>query len=153
MLELCESFGSTPQRKTILLGFLDFRAEYHALGITGFQWVAGSFVEDIEAIDRRPPNDIDVATFIATPDTTAAVEKVVLDNPHLFNKGEAKERFRVDQVHLPLRSPASKLVTAVNYWYALYTHRRGRVWKGILRVELDGKADDLEARRFLAGGS
>ncbi|WP_414651656.1 DUF6932 family protein [Hafnia paralvei] len=29
----------------------------------GFQWVDGSFTENIELIERRTPNDVDVVTF------------------------------------------------------------------------------------------
>lgn len=151
--ELCERFGHTAERKAILKGFLDFRAECRRHGVNGFQWVAGSFVEDVEAMEGRPPNDIDVVTFIGSPDTTASVEALKAAQPHLFSRVEMKERYGVDHLAVPLKSPPSTLVKSTCYWYALYSHNERRAWKGLLRVELSDETDDLEARKFLAGGS
>jgi len=56
-LELCQRFGTTAARKQILEGFLDLRAALTALGVRGFHWLDGSFVEDIEAQEGRDPGD------------------------------------------------------------------------------------------------
>jgi hypothetical protein len=45
-----EHFALSQERIEILTGFLAFRTELHKLGITqGFQWLDGSFLENIEA--------------------------------------------------------------------------------------------------------
>lgn len=65
--EVCDRFGGTKDRKRILSGFLDVREELRALGLDGFQWLDGSFVEDIEALEQRAPRDLDVVTFVTRP--------------------------------------------------------------------------------------
>ena len=61
-------FGDTAERRTILEGFLRYRAALHAAGLVqGFQWLDGSFLEHIELTEGRAPNDIDVVTFYRLP--------------------------------------------------------------------------------------
>ncbi len=61
-------FGQTQPRRMVLDGFLKYRAALHAAGlVSGFQWVDGSFLENVEAIETRAPNDIDVVTFFDLP--------------------------------------------------------------------------------------
>lgn len=51
-------FGTTEKRQTILEGLLGFRAILHAAGLgNGFQWVDGSFLEEIEKIENHAPAD------------------------------------------------------------------------------------------------
>src|SRR5262245_49215124 len=71
--EVCDRFAISPARKRILDGLLKLRAELFALGIEGFQWLDGSFVEDIEAQEGRDPGDMDVVTFVANPADSAAL--------------------------------------------------------------------------------
>lgn len=66
ILEFCHKFATSPQRIEILKGFVNFRLEANKNGILcGFQWVDGSFSEDIEKSEQRAPNDIDVVSFIS----------------------------------------------------------------------------------------
>jgi hypothetical protein len=68
LISFIDRFSTTAPRVKILDGLLRFRAWLHNLGIlSGFQWVDGSFLEDIETIAKRPPNDIDVVTFFDMP--------------------------------------------------------------------------------------
>ena len=61
LFDLVTRFGSTQPRRRLFRGLLNFRAELHGAGlIHGFQWVNGSFVENVEARDGRSPNDIDL---------------------------------------------------------------------------------------------
>jgi hypothetical protein len=62
--ELCNRFATSPKRKRILNGFIELRAILFSLGIQGFQWLSGSFLENIEVLERRDPGDIDVVTFV-----------------------------------------------------------------------------------------
>lgn len=67
-MELVSCFGTNAQRRSILQGFLDYRKQLHELGLVqGMQWLDGSFVENIEALESRAPNDIDVVTFANIP--------------------------------------------------------------------------------------
>ena len=69
--QLVERFAISPARAATLRGFLDYRAALHAAGvIVGFQWVDGSFVENIEALEGRQPNDVDVMTFYTVPEAS-----------------------------------------------------------------------------------
>ena len=63
ILDLCERLGTTPERRVILKRFLDFRERLRTEGLTnGFQWLDGSFLEDIAVRESRPPRDLDVVT-------------------------------------------------------------------------------------------
>ena len=49
-------YAISPERDAILRGFLSYREALHACGLDrGFQWVDGSFLEDIELIAGRAP--------------------------------------------------------------------------------------------------
>lgn len=51
---LFDRFTTSPERMAILDGLLRFRADLHAAGITsGFQWLDGSFLEQVEALEGR----------------------------------------------------------------------------------------------------
>ena len=57
-------FSTSPERRAVLKGFLDYRRELHRIGIVdGIQWIDGSFLEDVEMIENRSPRDIDVVSF------------------------------------------------------------------------------------------
>lgn len=65
---LIERFGTSEIRIRLLQGLLDFRVELHNAGLhSGFQWIDGSFVENVEETANRSPNDIDVVTFFYIP--------------------------------------------------------------------------------------
>lgn len=68
MQEVCERFATSSQRIGILRGFLALRQELWSLNLRGFQWMDGSFVEDIEVQENRSPGDIDVVTFFDATD-------------------------------------------------------------------------------------
>ena len=60
---MCERLGTTAERRGILRQFLDFRERLTTEGLTnGFQWLDGSFLEDIEVRESRPHKDLDVIT-------------------------------------------------------------------------------------------
>ena len=69
LMDLVLRFAKTPERIGILEGFLSFRQAMHRLGLVrGFQWVDGSFLENIELIEGRTPHDIDIVTFFYIPE-------------------------------------------------------------------------------------
>jgi hypothetical protein len=116
-LELCQRFATTAARKQILQGFLDLRAALAALGVQGFQWLDGSFVEDIEAQEGRDPKDMDVVTFVANPAAPAAlVAAVMAGNPNLWNRPHVKATYHIDHFSLPLGSHPVQIVEHTRYW-------------------------------------
>jgi hypothetical protein len=130
-------FGITEKRQTILRGFLDFRAALHAAGLgNGFQWVDGSFIENIEIIEKRPPADMDVVTFFYLPQGQTQ-QSFASTHPDLFNHADTKTRFHVDAYFVPLDdNPPAHLVERSAYWYSLWSHRRNGQWKGYLQIDL-----------------
>jgi hypothetical protein len=123
-------------------GFLRMRGELAALGICGFQWLDGSFVEDIETRQGRDPADIDVVTFVAQPQRRTDIE-AALTGRDLLNRAKTKATFHVDHFLVPLCCEPELLVDLARYWYGLFSHCRNGIWKGMLRVELSpGLTDD-----------
>ncbi len=149
--ELCVRFATSAKRKTILEGFLDLRAALLTLGVRGFQWLDGSLLEDIETLESRDPKDIDVVTFVASPDDSAKLRAAINAKPELLSRRHVKGTFLVDHFLVSLGCPPRELVDQARYWYGLFSHRRGGVWKGMLVVELASPADDDAARKALGG--
>ena len=89
-------FGNTECRRTIVSGLLDFRGALHAIGLVdGFQWIDGSFLENIEAVEERDPHDIDTVTFFHAP-TDESQESLLEAAPRLFDPLATKKDYRVD---------------------------------------------------------
>ena len=127
--QLVERFAISPARAALLRSFLDYRSALHSAGIiTGFQWVDGSFVENIEALKGREPNDIDIVTFCAMPEERYG---------DLFDNRLMKNTFHIDayfcSIDLPLIPDRVKLI---DYWYSVFAHRRDGSWKGFVEVDL-----------------
>lgn len=59
----------------------------------------------------------------------------------------------VDPFFLSLGSPPAMVVDVTRYYFGLFSHRRDRVWKGLLAVELLDPADDAAARAALGSVS
>lgn len=139
-LELVRSLGHTPARRRLLFGLLQYRADLRALGfVSGFQWLDGSFVENIEARQARPPGDIDVLTFSNTPAgmSTQAVETMVHMHPDLFDQGRTVVRYGCDAYLVRLDGSPERLVRRTAYYFGLFSHRRpDNVWKGLLSLPL-----------------
>lgn len=150
--QLCGRYATSVARVAILDGLLNLRSECRVRGIVGFLWLGGSFLEDIETLEQRDPNDIDAVTFIREPITPAAVAAAVSSPIDLRTRPYVKVTYRVDHSFVELRSPASKLMNATYYWYGLYSHRRNDLWKGMLEIQLESTSDDDDAaRRILEG--
>lgn len=138
-------FATSAERNSVLIGLLRYRSALHALGVvSGFQWLDGSFMEDVETLEQRAPNDIDVVSFVHTPagfPDPAALR--VLDHD------AAKANFKVDAYFEELdRLPPDQLTAASAYWYSLWAHRRNHVWKGFLQVDL-APGEDADALAWL----
>lgn len=146
---LCERFGSSEARRAILLGLLDLRAALRAAGVAdGYQWINGSFTEDVEQTRGRAPQDIDVVTF-AVLGGDAGQEALYAAHPALFDHAHIKETYEVDHYLVATDVPFDiKEAHRVAYWYSMWSHQRGTdLWKGFVSVPLT--SDDEAARGWL----
>ncbi|ESZ27272.1 hypothetical protein X734_12650 [Mesorhizobium sp. L2C084A000] len=149
MLDVIGRFGTNEDRLAILAGLLNYRQNLYDLDvIEGFQWLDGSFTEDVESLMGRSPNDIDVVTFFKLP-AGQTQESMWPQLHHLFDIEHTKQAFRVDGYPMILAEALEdRHVHEIAYWYSMWGHTRDRNWKGFLRVDLDPGAD-LNARNLL----
>ena len=146
-------FGTSAQRRQILNGFLQYRKLLHSAGLTiGFQWIDGSFMENVEALEARNPNDLDVVTFYTVP-VGVTQQQLQAATPTLTNHGLIKATYFVDSQFVSLGSQAASLVERSTYWYGVWSHRRDLTWKGFLQIDLDPIDDALAALNLQAGGT
>ena len=144
-----DRFATSPARMTILDGLLRFRADLQAAGIvSGFQWLDGSFLEDIETLENRAPKDMDVVTFFYLPQ---GQDQRSLAQSHrlLFDQKHVKANYGVDAYFAVLGQPTDPWqVKNISYWYSMWSHRRDGLWKGFIQVDLN-PAQDANARAVL----
>ena len=139
---LVDMMGTSAARLEIINGLLQFRSDIHDLGITsGFQWLDGSFSENVEHTEKRGPRDIDVVTFLQlAPGEDMAT--LCSKNPKLFDHAFTKSSYSVDShwcvLGRPLDGPS---IRRISYWYSLWSHRRDGMWKGFVQVDLDRSQD------------
>lgn len=146
-LEVAERFSTSPERATILLGWLDLRADLRRLNLGGgFQWLDGSFLEDVEKIRGVPPNDLDTVTFFLAP--VGPVDPILA--AVIQNHTATKNRYRVDHYLVPLADRPERLVDQTRFWFGLFSHQKSTaVWKGMVQVDLMTDAVDTLARQHL----
>jgi hypothetical protein len=153
--EIAQEFARTPERTRILTGLLDFREIMREVGIdVGFQWVAGSFMEDCEGNRGRPPRDVDVVTFARRPAQHIQQNEwsqFVTTNQAIFSPSAVKRAHNCDAFYVDLMLPPELVVSRSRYWFGLFSHQRStHLWKGIVEVPLVD--DDDQARAILARG-
>ena len=137
-----DRFAISPQRASILDGLIRYRAALHAVGaIDGFQWLDGSFLEHIEDIEGRPPNDIDVVTFFQLPSGVDQATFFHTIQP-LIDPDQTKPIYFVDAYGQVLgQVMTGSKVRQVAYWYSLWSHRRDNTWKGYVQISLEPTED------------
>jgi hypothetical protein len=142
LMDVVDNFSSSPERRQILTGLLDYRAALHGVGLNkGFQWLDGSFLEAVEVIEIRSPRDVDVVTFFHLPEQIDQ-NTLVQEHPHLFDPAKTRQNFLVDAYLLRLGAPSQKsFVKRVSYWYSMWSHTRSGVWKGFVEVDLSPGED------------
>lgn len=147
--EVVDVFGVSADRRAILQGLLDYRQALYSVGIVdGFQWLDGSFMEDVESHQGRSPNDVDVVTYFQLPPGQTQASLYV-GAPLLFDRKAVKASYKVDAFYSILgEGLAEHNVRAVCYWYSMWSHNRNQAWKGFVRVILDPTEDAL-ARQVL----
>lgn len=139
LADVVARFATSPERRQVLRGWLNFRAVLHGMGIVaGFQWLDGSFMEQVEVLERRTPRDIDVVSFVRGPATfnPTPEQLAALDHDHV------KQNFLVDSYLVEMdHLECSNLIRKAAYWYSMWSHRRNQAWKGYLEVDLDPAFD------------
>ena len=143
--QIVDRFAVSSERVAIIQGLLNYRKALYDVGIIcGIQWLDGSFMEQIEIFESRPPNDIDVVTFFNRPDN---VNQEILRD--LFDPAKTKGKYRVDAYPCILEQQVSgRYVKQIAYWYSMWAHKRNGQWKGFVQVDLSPN-DDSEAVRIL----
>jgi hypothetical protein len=154
VLEIAQTLCNSAERREILLGLIDYRENLRAAGITqGFQWVAGSFLEDCENQRQRAPKDIDIVTFARRPAAAQSQSDWAAfygSNPHLFDQDLTQADHKCDAYYVDLHLPPEFIVSTSRFWFGLFSHQRDTyVWKGLLELPL--VANDDDARHFLGG--
>jgi hypothetical protein len=144
LADFVSRFGTSSKCQIILSGLLSFRADLHSAGlIAGFQWINGSFLENIEIIENRVPADVDVVTFYSIPH--GKTQKDLIEAyPRLFNPVHTKVDHYVDAYFIQLNGYAPEpLVQQTTYWYSMWSHRRNGQWKGYLQIDLSPIDDSM----------
>lgn len=155
LINFVNKFSTSSERRKVLQGFLRYRIELHNVGLTqGFQWLDGSFLEQVEVLESRAPNDMDVVTFYRLP---AGQSQQGLQSlaPHVFPinrtaQQQLKANFHVDAYLVHLGMAPERLVAQSTYWYSLWSHRRNQVWKGYVQIDL-APTEDAAAWAALGG--
>lgn len=127
---------------------LDYRAALVSLGVTGTQWLSGSFLENVELIRGRPPGDVDVVTIFNRPPSLAAFAdwRNFLAGPdgYLFKPRAAKAVFKCDLYNIDLNDQPEDVVNQARFWFGLFSHQKlTYLWKGMVAVDLDLQHDPL----------
>ncbi len=149
LTSLVDRFATSQERMVILDGLLKFRKKLHELDVvSGFQWLDGSFLEQIELLENRSPRDIDVVTFFDMP-RDENQHSLRQKAEELFDTKHLKTAYAIDGYFIVLGQPLNAWqVRNVAYWYSMWSHRRDGLWKGFVQVDLD-PSQDANARAVL----
>ena len=154
MSSIVQRFGTSAERLEIPVGLIRYRQALRDFGFTaGFQWIDGSFVEDVERTRNRAPQDIDLVTFARLTGVSQAELKIkVQQNQGLFLPKETRRQYQCDAYLVQLDKEASLLVDDTRYWFGLFSHQRTTsLWKGMLKLDL--QSDDTQALQLLKGAA
>jgi hypothetical protein len=145
LADFVEKFSTSEHRVEILRGFLAYRSEFKKIGlVSGFQWIDGSFVENVEKNRSRPPSDIDIVTFAERPvvNDEEAWANMANSRLDLFHPELAKNKYMCDAYFVDLMLPSRVIVNRTSYWFGLFSHQKeSYLWKGMLEISL---SDDEE---------
>jgi hypothetical protein len=102
----------------------------------------------VEVIENRPPKDLDVVTFYRLP-AGRTQRDIHAANASIFDHGLLKTRHLVDAYTVDLGMAPERLTRQSAYWYSVWSHRRNRLWKGFVQVDL-APVEDAAAAATLA---
>jgi hypothetical protein len=160
MFQLVERFCTSAHRAKLLLGLNSYRQHLSKGGfVSGYQWIDGSFVENVETTRGRPPSDIDVVTLFNRPmkyqvsghqwdaDYQATLHKQFFSTKHM------KPRYYCDTYSIDLAADQASLVDHTMYWGGLFTDIKGSTEKkGIVRIPLATDPMEFSAIISAIGG-
>ena len=150
-LEFCKRFNTSSTRIKLLKHYLQFRAKLNEFQISGFQWIFGSFTENVETSRNKDPEDIDVVTFY---DVDVNNFEIIKNNfPEFIYRNQAKNKYKIDSLLVNLNYPPKDIVSHTAFWMNFFSHTRHNVWKGGLLIELNTPSIDKQAVELLEGGS
>lgn len=152
--ELVDYFGTSQSRIGLLQGFLQYREAMHQLGLVqGYQWINGSFAQDVERLEGRPPGDIDIVNLLYLPagynqKSFVAAHPQAVD---VFDPARAKALFGMDAYTFVLGGKATtQFVRQVTYWYSMWSHRKqDNAWKGFVEVDLIPQGEPTQIGKLL----
>lgn len=102
-------------------------------------------MEDIEALEFRAPQDMDVVSFVQTPLPANPTPQDLEALDHDLTKAN----FKVDHYFVEIEAISPRELTFWSaYWYSMWAHRRSQAWKGFLQVDL-APNEDASARYWL----
>lgn len=149
LVRIANKLCGSDERKAIFRGLLEYRQALTNIGFSdGFQWLSGSFLEDIEALETRHPRDVDLVTFGHRPGiATAYVDWLAFTtaNVSLLRSRFVMPVYKCDAYFVDLNTTPANVVNQARYWFGLFSHRRTGVWKGLLQVPLPISQDDTDA--------
>lgn len=147
ILEFAQQFCTSDRRVRLFQYLLDYRRALLAVGLSGRQWLDGSFCEDVERIRRRDPKDIDVVNLVSVAPGVAAAA-VVAANPNLFDWARVKSDYYCDAYNVDMGRRGEDTYRQLAYYLGLFTHQRATyLWKGMVEVPLP--SNDDQAKAFL----
>ena len=155
-----ERFCTTPPRAKLLKGLNAYRKHLFKGGfVSGYHWLDGSFVENVEVTRKRPPSDIDVITLFNRPIkyqanmASWASDYPTQIHPQYFETRNMKPRFFCDTFAINLDAEARALVRDTTYWFGLFSDIRGSTEKkGIVEIPLATDPMEFDAIDAQIGG-
>ena len=150
VMEFCQHFCTSPERIELAKSFMDFRLACVANGITGRQWVDGSFVEDTEAQDNRKEPECMIVTSLIEVKTQEEADWILKNFPEFTNPLLSMEKYKVDHYVFVVNQSPDEIISWTKFWVQLFSHNELGVWKGMIELPLyDNDANDQMARSFL----
>lgn len=149
IFDFVKNFSYSKERYNIITKLLDYREKIYQLEInSGFQWVDGSFTENVEQLRNRPPGDIDLVNFIYQP--AQINEENWAQHGYVLDHDIAKQNYLVDSYWVNLSvNDKEYIVKQTAYWYSMWSHQRDtNIWKGFYEIPLIPQ-DDIMARQWL----
>lgn len=148
-LELCIRFGTSKERVEILKKLILFRNKMNDENIQyGFQWLYGSFSENIEVTQNRSPEDLDLMTFYRGF-TIEELEGLKKSFPDFFSYKKSKKKYALDHTSFFIGVSPEFTIDILSNSMQLCTHTRSGIWKGIVRIEINTPIKDKEALEYL----
>jgi len=154
ILEFCTKFATSKERIEILEGYIAFREKMNNFGIIdGFQWLDGSFTENIESSESRPPKDLDLITFykmfIPIDERNRIFNNILTNFNEFLDPKISKTVYKLDHYGIDYGYSPDATIEQARYWIQLFSHNRLNIWKGMLRIELNTPDIDQQAKEYL----